>query len=73
MLKELVKHSVAYYMADVLEANMNDDGDISAAGFLELHDIFGDVPSEDRASVYLTLLELLDERGIPFDNEQAVA
>ena len=67
-----VIHSVAYFMADVVEAGMNDDQELNFMAKVTLNSIFGDVPEEYRGTVYIKFLDILTDRGVEFGNEQAV-
>ena len=65
-------HSVAYFMSDVVEAGLDDDGNLNFMAKVTLNSIFGDVPEEHRGTVYIKFLDILVDRGVEFGNEQAV-
>lgn len=60
---------VAKSMADSFEEFSDEDHTgITVEGYAEIKDIFGRVPEEDRADVYMEFCKILFDRGIPYEN-----
>lgn len=62
-----MKHSTAYFLADIVEAGLTDEQTISENCWNLLKEVFGDVPVMDRADVYIRLLDILHARGVELD------
>jgi len=55
---------IAGVMADTYQNGLQEDGTLNAKSKEILFDIFGDVPEDDRAVVYLTMTSILKDRGL---------
>jgi hypothetical protein len=63
---------VAKAMADSFEYNSNEDhSGLTQEGYDEIKGLFGAVPEEDRAEVYMEFCKELFDRGIPYQNVMA--
>lgn len=61
---------MAKVMANVLEANLDGEDNLTEKGWFELHDIFGEIPPDRRAEAFVKFLEELARREIIFDVAQ---
>lgn len=57
----------AWEMAQVYDANRNENGSVTETGFIHLNHLFGKVPENQRADVFIAFISMLDERGIDYD------
>ena len=69
--KEFENMSIAHKMLSVIIENMDDNNKVTAVGVGELVKLFGEVETEDRAEVYLDLVDMIEGAGIPFDIVEA--
>lgn len=71
-MTDLEMHNTAKIMANLIEHNVS-NGDVPSSVKQELYEIFGNVPMEQRAEVFIILKTRLFDRGIEIDWTKAAA
>ena len=63
----------AWQMAQVYENNRDENGKLSATGFMHISHLFGQISMEERGYVFMAFLSELDGRGIEYDTSEFVS